>query len=545
MDEIADANNRMALMTLRFDLSRWLSGEWLTTIFSQTYEEWFASQRLQKVLGEKQDRVDELVSAPEADAATALALLDHCVVEQVAADTEFRAQLLESFFEVREVRIRPSEYPRHLENLRGRIEDDPSYQLTAADLSTLLFTQNASPGRLRRIWEATENFLECFVKALRDDVFAVRPKRLSFRTGAAVVGVSDRQTYRLKVPGLDGGPVVVLCLSQQEFLTADSLGKFKFWRGSTQLRGTEAIENALRAKGIQSWLDEATGRTVAGVASVEDVRDATSYLPFAVLAKSPIFCQVLLPASFARQALECLLKLEEEHFAAVRGKLPLHIGVLVAKRKFPLYALLEAGQQILNHSAFGEGRLQRPWWQGVPSSVFYQYYPTEPPRPRGHRINALSVAGNDPQLWLTPGYFDFDLLGATTDRHRLQYQAASWPVRPSVAYGPICPRPMPLHRLRGLLEVWKLLKDLAPTQRHQVEAALCSKLEQWRVVGEQLDEVFAAFTKAVLCDTFGDKWTKHLQPKDRDLLLQSARDGLLLDCLQFFEHVVKGEPSHE
>ncbi len=543
VDEIADAKNRMALLTLRFDLSRWLSGEWLTTILSQTYAEWLSGSRMPGVLGNPQQRskVEKVVSAPTADATTVTKLLEHCLTAP-SADTGFKARLLSTFFE--DIGIGQAEYARHLESLRGRVENDPNYQLAAEDLARLVFTQNASPGRLRRIWEASEDFLGSFVNGLRDGVFADRPKRLSFRTGTAVAGVSPGQTYRLKVPGLEGGPVIVLSLSQQDFLTVDSLGKFKFRQGSTQWQGAEAVERALRNQGIQSWQDEATGRTVAGVAFVEEVRDATSYLPIAVLAKSPVFCQVLLPAVSVPDSLKCLLKLEEEHFAAVRGKLPLHVGVLVAKRKLPLYALLEAGQQILNHSAFSVGRLQKPWWQAVCGSVFYQHYPTEPPGARGHRLTALSVVGNVNQMWLTPGYFDFDLLGATTDRHRLQYQAASQPVRHSVAYGPIRPRPMPLHRLRGLFEVWELLKSLTPTQRHQVEAALSSKLEQWRAV-EQLDEVFGAFAKAVLCDAFGERWTKHLQPKDRDLLLQSARDGLLLDCLQLFEHVVKGELSHE
>lgn len=542
VDEIADANNRVSLLTLRFDLSRWLNGEWLTTILSQTFDEWAKGERLYPTPGKVKKTLAELVTKGEIELPESVSALESArsfarwTVKH--PDRTECKPVLESFLEVRGGEISS---PRAA---LDEIEDNYG-SLSAESVLSHFFTQNASPGRLRRIWEATEDFLGCFVNGLRDDVFADCPQRLSFRTSTAGAGVSGGQTYRVKVPGLEGGPVVVLSLSQQDFLTVDSLGKFKFRRGSTLLQGAGGVANALRANGIQSWLDEATGQTVAGVASIEDVRDATSYLPFAVLARSPMFCQVLLPASSVPALLESLLKLEEEHFAVVRGKLPLHIGVLIAKRKLPLYALLEAGQQILSHSAFRDGWLQRPWWQGVSGSVFYQQYPTEPSGPGGHRVNALSDAGGEQQLWLTPGYFDFDLLGATTDRHRLQYQAASSIVRRSVAYGPICPRPMPLHRLSELLELWKLLTGLPPTQRHHVEAALGSKLEQWGAVGEQLDEVFAAFAKAVLCDAFGDRWTKGLEPKDRDLLLRSARDGLLLDCLQFFEHVVKGELSHE
>ena len=41
IDEIADVNNRYALLNLNFNLEKWLDGTMISTIFSQTYEDWF------------------------------------------------------------------------------------------------------------------------------------------------------------------------------------------------------------------------------------------------------------------------------------------------------------------------------------------------------------------------------------------------------------------------------------------------------------------------------------------------------------------------
>ncbi len=200
IDEIADANGRLALLTLRFDLSRWLSGEWLTTVFSQTFEQWLNSGRMKSLLNNPQQRSKvEKLAAPTADAITALKYLEDCVSS--TSDPAFKASLLQTFFDS-EVRIDQNTYGSHLDNLRGRIDDDISYHLSAEDLTRLVFTQNPSPGRLTRIWEATQEFLVCLRSTIGEDVFKSRPERLRFGTTEVVRDVEHGETYRIEVPGL-------------------------------------------------------------------------------------------------------------------------------------------------------------------------------------------------------------------------------------------------------------------------------------------------------------------------------------------------------
>lgn len=545
VDEIADANNRMALLTLKFDLARWLSGEWFTTILSQTFDEWFSSARLRRLKQNQQlwRKVQKLLSpaSPASDFTTAARLIEYCATDPTA-DTGFKAPLLSTFFE--DIQINQHEYVARLEQLLQRIDESGARPLSSAELVQHIFTQNASPGRLLRVWEAAADFLDGLIARLRSGDILKHPERLRFRTSGGVAGVEDGETYRIIVPGLEGGPLVVFAVNSREFLTVDCLEKFRFGQGK-KLTGAEAVRTALSKSGVQSWREEATGILVSGFTPIEDVEVSGRYLPFAVLSRSPVSSQILLPAGRVPKALEALLDLEAEHFELVRGKLVLHVGVLVTKRKFPLYALLEAGQQIVGHPGLGEGCMQHPWWRTQSVNDFYHCYPTKQPDGRGHGVASLAPMAVDRQYWLTTGFFDFDFMGATIDRHRLRYQIAPNAVRPSIAYGWLQPRPTPLHRLREMFTLWALLCNVGPTQRHQIEAALAGKLEQWRAVGQESRGVFLRFAQAVLRDAFGEGWFTALQDRDRQLLLRSATNGLLLDTIEFFEHVVKGEVAYE
>jgi CRISPR-associated Csx11 family protein len=560
LDEVADPNGRLALVTIKFDLSRWWNGEWLTTLLSQTFDDWLSSDRTQNVLNNQQQRLKlEKITSPVAPTAeVATAILGAVGTGQVTQDPGFKAPVLSTFFED----IQASQNPKasdyivpFLENLRGRINDDAGYRLTPSDLAIAVFTQNASPARLARIWEETETFLDVWVTEIEAKTFATRPQRLSFTIDTPVSGVRAEQTYRIVVPRLTPGPLVVLCLNERRrnFLTVDSLEKFRFEQGDHRLRGVSAVQYALTECGIESWFDEATGTrlpsTGSPIAVQADGFHTEPYLPFIILARSPVFCQLLLPANCTAAALQQLLELAKERFGKVEGKLPLHVGVLVAKRRFPLYVLIEAGQQTLDDPSFRKGMPQLPWWdtRDHAGDPFFGYYPTTAPDGGVHRLTELAPVDQARPFWLTPGYFDFDFLGSTADRHRLTYELAAEGrlSRPAIAYGYLRPRPFPLHRLSAVFDIWKLLTThLTVTQLHHLEEALATKLEDWNEIGNEAKPVFEYFAKVLLRRSFGEQWAG-LEAAQRDLLERSARDGLLLETLELFCHVLKEGPSDE
>ena len=529
INEIADIGNRLALLTLRVDADVWLSGEWLTSIQSQTFQDWWNGEKMQKLRGDSSAWEAVQGEFPGLNQESAAECLQTILASQ--DDAKSRANLLNTFFE--EVTVSTKNIQGHLANISQRLDLAPPGTLSANDLAQFLFTQNPSPGRLMRVLEALDDFVETLTESLRASVFVARPGRLSFKTLMPVAPIEAGQTYRITISGLRGIPLVVLAMSKQEFLTTDNLDKFG---------GIDSVKLALKKNGVQEWRDEDSGEMVNGSTATDGGSLESGYLPFTALSRSPVFSQFLLPADRLPDVLRILLDLEAEHFGSVRGKLALHVGVLVAKRKFPLYALLEAGRQIVNHPSLNRGALRTPWFKTDGVSDFYSLYPTSAPGFHGHEFSKLDRIEQGRQYWLTPGYFDFDYLGGTADSQRLRY-ARNVPERPSICYGWLHPRPMPLFRLSDLLEIWRLLGPIGTTQRHEIAAALASRLEQWRGTETKASPVYARFARAVLQDAFTNQRWNALNSVEKALLQNSALDGLLLEAIEFFDHVVKGEAT--
>lgn len=563
VDEVADRNNRLALLTLRFDLTRWLNGEWLTTAFSQTYQGWIGSDRMKKLLNNNQQKrkLEQIRNPISADAESATAILQSVGTGNASQDAGFKAVSLSSFFEdviASQKQDDPNYIVSFLENLRGRIDDSTDYTITGNDLAAAIFTQNPSPSRLARIWKATQEYLEGLVEVAVSTVFQERPQRLYFVVNERLQWPKHRETYRVTIAGLNPASLTVLCTDNDErssFQTVASPEKFSFKDGDEMIRGLKAIRRGLERNGISSAYDEETGQPIRDTriscGQIEGLH-AETYLPFIELGRSPVFCQVLLPAEKIPAVLYQMLNLERRHFGKVPGKLPLHGSVLVANRRYPLYSLLEAGQMALNHDSCSRGTTQSPWWQNAErhgQDPFYGHYPKNPPNDKGWALSDLTPIEESRQFWMTPGYFDFDFLSSTADRHNIRYDSNNdnQPVRPSICYGFLQPRPTKLHRLQDLLKVWGILvENLTSTQRYHMEHVLIAKLERWKAVSrEEVKPVFESFGMVLLQTTFGkDKWCR-LDQKQRTALIGSLKDGLLLEALELFHHIVKVKDNQE
>ena len=240
VDEIADEGNRLALLTLRFNLAPWFDGSQFGSILTQTLDEWKEGARLVAAKKGLKEFIDKGLIDPDDHLSLAGWVIDN------PSRTECKAAL-QSFMEDGSGSI--ADVAQFLAELKD------SYG--AADRNAILthfFTQNPSPGRLSRVLEATGDFMSALSRSIIEDVFATRPRRVAFTTAAAVSGVRPARTYRL-VAGKLPDPIVVLAKSKQQFLTADNLEKFG---------GPEAFERALKAGGVKEWRDEDTGEMIHG-----------------------------------------------------------------------------------------------------------------------------------------------------------------------------------------------------------------------------------------------------------------------------------------
>jgi CRISPR-associated Csx11 family protein len=543
IDEAADRSNQVALLTVRFDLSRWLSGEWLTTIWSQTFSDWAKGESLFPSSGQPKRALNELVKTEK------LFLPGNDVTEYESAKsfasyvlnnparTECKP-ILEAFLEKGTYDV--NEIPSLLEEI-----EDVYGKRDVESMLKFFFTQNPSPARLYRIWKEAEDFIDSWIKMIMEEAFDALPVRLQFRVPSLIPKKEKGEDFPIEVYNLEPCPLTVLCLGRggQDYLTIDSLDKFRYKKGDRWLKGAQAVESAMKESGVK------IAETAAPIPVEMNSFRYEHYLPYIVLSSSPARCQMILPSDRIDKTLTCLLNLYDKRFSLVNGKIPLHVGLLVAKRKFPLYSLIQSGRQILDTPYLQKGEMRSPWWETScdDKNPFFSQYPAIRPTEYGHSLSDLATIRPGLQFWLTPGYFDFDFLGSTADRSRLTYgtDENDRPVRSAISYGFIRPRPLSFFKFRELFKIWGQLSSLSRSQRHFIEEVLATKLQEWGTEGTTCSQVFETFGKTVLRNSFGEVRWQQLDAEDRKQLEESTSKGLLLETLELFQHVLKEETEDE
>jgi hypothetical protein len=91
-------------------------------------------------------------------------------------------------------------------------------------------------------------------------------------------------------------------------------------------------------------------------------------------------------------------------------------------------------------------------------------------------------------------------------------------------------------------ELWDILSNLSSSQLNNIEEALATKLKEWRYVedGSNKTEVFMRFAEATIKDAFGSIWDS-LREETRCLFINSLLNGLLMDTIFIFRHMIKEE----
>jgi hypothetical protein len=170
---------------------------------------------------------------------------------------------------------------------------------------------------------------------------------------------------------------------------------------------------------------------------------------------------------------------------------------------------------------------------------YYGFYPIKSIKENEkYTLDDLSPISKGKIFRLYPGYFDFDLLLGTTDRYNIYYKGRK---REGEDYKLFTGRPYYFYQISEILELWDVLSNLPSSQINFIEEILTSKLREWRNVEDgNKRNIFRGFAEATLKDAFGDKWNG-LREETRFFLVNSALNGLLLDTIILFRHVIKKE----
>jgi len=545
VNEAADENNRVALISIEFGIKEWLNGKWLQSQWVQTIQDWIDNLRNSpKKLKNIENSILKNKGIVKNDISELNVVNTIKLLEVIATKpNEKESQKKDAFFTF----FNKGEAPEG-QKLTDSIEDIENRTTIIGEkqykLFNYLFNKHPSPARLRRVWTETQDFITTVQNNIHEQINQIPATRLILKTKSSNLpkNLPLPPTWNaVEINGLNPARFQIVQINDTYFATITNLSEFEYRSGTTNevLRGLEAVKKAVENSDKLKIVNEEDRKEQKPYHIQINNIEPEQYTPAITLLKSPYKFQMLVPAFSVPQVLKIITSLYDKWFSKVYGKLPLNVSVLAANKKFPLYVLLGSASKMLNnHDGFNKLYEMEPYWNvnDSGSDPYYGYYPTDD----GVSPEKLAPIKDGEMFYLSPGWFDFDFLGGTADRGRIFYGNGEKPARESIRYGWKKPRPYKFHQIKDMLRLHDILGGLSRTQVNRIEQALISKLESWEYPEyPDRNKVFNEFAKAVIIDAFTPKKWNEISPENRSFVENVIDSGLLVDTIQLYNHVIK------
>lgn len=332
ISELADANDRVALVTLSLDIEPWLDGTRLDSLRTQAVAEW---RKHNPTLGSEANPIN-----PDQSFASLVAYVKGKLNGYNKSDPLLRG--LQDGYQ------HEKDWPTFFAKVVEDRSQAPAWDGLDEDgrarwLVHQLFRKLASPGRVHRFWRQTEEFfnelLANFRESVSRDANRWRTRRLVLEPDdASKSGWRDREIYAGRWRDRPTPPIDLLYRADLGgFITAANLARLLsahesagVLMGATiTLRDDEGRERALRVGRV---------RESAGALGV--------YHPVIPLDLSPARFRLLLPLDAASACVDYAVELWNEQFARVWDRLPLRVGVVGFPRMMPFQAVIEAARNV-------------------------------------------------------------------------------------------------------------------------------------------------------------------------------------------------------
>lgn len=367
ISEVADANDRVALVTMSLDIEPWLDGTRLDALRTQAISEWrkfnpvlkYQQNENKKNKGQqnkdKQKKQTNKILQNPIDPSACFDSLFQYIKGKVASpdrndpvlsnlqDGYSEEENLESFFsKIVEDR---SDSPRW-----NALDDNGR----ARWLEHQLFCKLASPGRIYRFWRQAEGFFKILLAEFREiaaaDPNRRRVRRLVLKPDNGSSGPwEDRQTYH----GRYGDAPVSLLYREEtkDFLTICNLDR---------LPKPEQDKKCLSGITLELKADDSMDAKRLTALSAENASGALGvYHPVIPLELSPVRFRILLPLETASNCVDRAIERWTEQFSAVWDRLPLRIGVVAFSRMTPFQSVIEAARNL--EEALDDGKGPETW----------------------------------------------------------------------------------------------------------------------------------------------------------------------------------------
>ncbi|WP_299081610.1 hypothetical protein [uncultured Fretibacterium sp.] len=346
LSEVADTNDRVALVTLSLDIEPWLDGIRLDALRTQAIPEWRKFNPELSNFWERDENKRKREPNPIDQACPFDSLQEEITkrIEQFKKNGQFiKDDLL--LCSLQEGYRREKDWPSFFSKIVEDRSSAPEWEALnddgcAAWLAHQLFCKLASPGRIHRFWRQAEEFfrelLGEFRKLAAADPNCWRVRRLLLKPD------QPSSTWKNRVPyngRCDGNPIDLLFDEERKgFVTLFNMSRFL---------APEQDKGALQNKEIVLKDDDNKNAGTLKVQSVENVSGALGvYHPVIPLELSPMRFRVLLPLEAASACVDRAAEAWRAQFARVWDRLPLRVGVVAFSRMMPFQAVIEAARNI-------------------------------------------------------------------------------------------------------------------------------------------------------------------------------------------------------
>ncbi len=603
LDDVADANGRLALIVGYFPLEHWLDGTLVESLamFKRSPAAAGATNRKVQVTDEKGEK-HEVVLGPKPASYSRLRRIWETTRRfwQDVAPTDTPPEELRNFCEGNNLKLKDLwEGPLSLEeSVAGKvvgkagprleirdIPDEIQNQLGDYHAYELRFPQGV---KMAVIWDPENRRL------ITAENLVYIARLLEWQIPSKKRGDSE-QTYRAY-------------LHQQ----AAHFVQEKLTNSTVTLE--EPSHYGGRSRRLADFL--ITSNNVSTIAN-------SIYVPLIPILAEPQVFMALVPADSALDVVQAIKAKYEREMGKVRNRLPLHLGIVFAPRMMPLRAILDAGRKMLTYqipdsalhwevvkiktfgntnnlcnnggiralqllkckellqenpnqfkicqcikiknaygkqiiwkvpALMGDGKTEDNWYPYVfmacasryvvqnRNRYFWSFNPWT--RTGTWLVHAGELQPGD-QIYFTPATFDFIFMDSNVRRHEIAYNKEGRrhtdPRKPYL-----------LDELDNLQKAWAHLQKLESSQRHKIIELIETKRQEWfntsgnnkdMWLRSQEDKTFKEFCRATLLNA---NWKKHEKPSPSEInqLTEWAVSGLLTDAFELYTKILKSS-DHE
>jgi CRISPR-associated Csx11 family protein len=602
IDEVADKNAMVALISARFDLEHWIDGTFVSTLLGLSYDR--IGQSDTTTGGGWNGLFSEMKIAN--------------LLEDEPHDSD-RFPNLNSFAETKLKKGEPK-WDKFSELMSFMVDEEDLNEIKKhvddRQLLTLsIIRKTPSFARLRRTWETTQNFWKHTVKdKLGDDdlVGKVGP-RIVINAEKINEPLGEYHAYAFQL----GRNIETGFVYDKDNQRLIHIGNVRYLAKRLGIKDTDRLSYEEAAQEIKQFIiktgvlelyeERSSSSKPFNVATLNvEENDVTieqhNYTPAIPILTEPAVCMALLPADKALIVAQHIRREYEKQFSKVRNRLPLHLNVVFFKRRTPLYAAMDASKRMLNrksdvasswevvsdakrvadgppdnHAVELHLKREPDKAVGAPMSKELKtiincnlgdnsediYHPQyfiisnasgnndfsdrkthfQAPIPEKNEmidlIHVTELKKND-KICFMPSTFDFEFLDVTTRRLELQYDERGARMQKSSGWN--SPRPFLLEDLSKFEDIWTLIdKHLTATELKQMIGRIESQREYWAVESID-DDVFQKFAIDVVHNTFED-W-KDIDT-ERELIEEWAANGRLADVIELYTEILKQKPKEK